>query len=244
MNQNIKDLYIKYLEIKDRGWIRMLRTGFNGPGYTLETLFGINENDSELPDFEGIELKTQKKTGRGKITLLNVNPKSNLGDPIKIILDKLGYADSEYPEYKVFNTSLYTNEVKKCGDYYLSINVNDRMKRVELCIQNYDNNELNLSVFWPYTVLQERIYKKLKYLAIIKYEEKEDKYKYIRYDQINVYKIKSFYHFIKILKKGKIRISFKIGLHKEKELFGQMYNHGVGFDIFNEDLDGLYKKIL
>ncbi len=244
MIQNIEDLYIKFLEIRDRGWIRTFRNGFNGPGYTFEMLLGIKENYSELPDFEGIEIKTQKKNGSGKIALFNANPKSAIKDPIGIILEKLGYPDKDYPEYKVFNVSLYANEIKKCGNNYLSINVNDKMKRIELCIQNYENNDLDINIYWPYELLKERLYKKLTYLAVIKYEEKLEKNLYIKFDQINVYKIKSFYHFIKLIKEGKIRISFKIGLHKEGELFGQTYNRGVSFDIFNDNLNELYKNII
>ena len=244
MIQNIEDLYIKFLEIKDRGWIRTFKNGFNGSGYIFEMLLGIKENYSEFPDFEGIEIKTQKKNGTGKISLLNVNPKSKYNDPINTILEKIGYPDKDYPEYKVFNVSLYANEIKKCGNNYLSINVNDKMKRVELCIQNYENNDLDISIYWPYELLKERIYKKLKYLALVKYEEKTENYKYIKFEQINVYTIKSFYHFIKLIKEGKIRISFKIGLHKEGDLFGKTYNRGVSFDIFNDNLEELYKKII
>jgi hypothetical protein len=244
MIQAIEDLYIKFLEIRDRGWIRTLKGGFNGPGNTFEILLGIRENYSEYADFKGIEIKTQKKSGRGKIALLNINPKSDKGNPIEIILDKLGYPDKDYPEYKVFNVSLYANEIKKCGEYYLSINVNNRMKRVELYIQDYNNNKLDLNIYWSFSLIQERINKKLNYLAIIKYDEKEDFSKYVKFEQINIYKIKSFLHFLKLLEKGKIRISFKIGLHKEKEQFGQIYNRGVAFDIFEEDLGELYNKIL
>ena len=244
MIQSIEDLYIKFLEIKDRGWIKTFKSGYNGSGYTFETLLGIKENFSEMPDFEGIEIKTQKKNGTGKITLLNINPKAQNGDPIDIILNKIGYPDKDFPEHNVFNVSIYANEIKKCGDYYLSINVNDRMKRVELCIQNYEKKELDLNIYWPYSLIQERLYKKLTYLAVINYEEKEEEAKYIKFDQIHIYKFKTFYHFKKLLKNGKIRISFKIGLHKCGELFGQTYNRGIGFDIFNNDLNDLYKKIL
>ncbi|MBR4262180.1 MAG: hypothetical protein IKQ35_02305 [Bacilli bacterium] len=244
MTQNIEDLYIKFLDIKDRGWIKTFKSGFNGSGYTFETLLGIKENYLDLPDYEGIEIKTQKKNGTGKLSLLNINPKAQKGDAIEIILNKLGYPDRDYPDYKVFNVSLYANEIKKCGNNYISINVNDRMKRIELCIQDYEKNELDLNVHWPYALIQERLYKKLTFLAVIKYEEKEEEAKYIRYDQINVYKFKSFYHFIKLMKKGKIRISFKIGLHKDGELLGQTYNRGISFDVFNDDLEEMFKKVL
>ena len=167
MIQSIEDLYIKFLEIKDRGWIRTLNSGFNAPGNTFEILLGLKENGSELPDFEGIEIKTQKIDGRGKISLLNINPKTDNGNSTEVILNMLGYPDLDYPEYKVFNVSLYANEIKKCGNYYISINVNHRMRRVELCIQNYEKNELNLNIYWPYSLLMERINKKLTYLAII-----------------------------------------------------------------------------
>jgi len=38
------------------------------------------------------------------------------------------------------------------------------------------------------------------------------------------------------LENGKIKLIIKINIHLDKEHYGQMYDHGCGFDISEEDI--------
>lgn len=60
MNEQISLLNKKFLEIKKMGWIKSKRKGHTGVGMTFEYLIGTNENNFEIPDFNGIEIKTKR----------------------------------------------------------------------------------------------------------------------------------------------------------------------------------------
>lgn len=62
--------------IASKGFVRTLRVGDTGVGYTLETLLGIRANSSRAPDFHGIEIKAGRaRTHRsGQATVFSKVP--------------------------------------------------------------------------------------------------------------------------------------------------------------------------
>jgi hypothetical protein len=69
----IDQITVKLIEIRDLGFVPTMRSGNTGIGYTLETLFGIKENNVRTPDFGEIELKSQRKNMSTPITLFTFN---------------------------------------------------------------------------------------------------------------------------------------------------------------------------
>ena len=55
------ELLNKLKNIASKGFIKSMRAGDTGVGYTLETLLGIKSNSSQNPDYKGIELKSIRK---------------------------------------------------------------------------------------------------------------------------------------------------------------------------------------
>lgn len=86
-------------DISSRGFIRTLRPGDTGVGYTLETLLGISANSSRAPDYKGIELKSKRtriSTDANRSTLFSKVPNwklSPVGSALGL-LDKRGYRDA------------------------------------------------------------------------------------------------------------------------------------------------------
>lgn len=60
MNITIDEIRKKLTAIKKMGFVKTLRKGPTGIGYTLETLLEIDENNISSPDFGEIELKAQR----------------------------------------------------------------------------------------------------------------------------------------------------------------------------------------
>ncbi len=77
-------------------WIRNMREGPTGVGFTLESLLGIPANNNRAPDYKGIELKAGRqnfKTPRSRSTLFSKTPdwqKSVCHSGLQL-LDKYGY---------------------------------------------------------------------------------------------------------------------------------------------------------
>lgn len=85
-------------EIAASGFIRTLRSGHTGVGFTLETLLGIEANSSTAPDYKGIELKSKRggakrKSARSnlfsKVPNWRISPVSGSTE----LLKKRGYID-------------------------------------------------------------------------------------------------------------------------------------------------------
>ena len=75
----LTELLGKFDEVKERGWINTMRGGDTGIGYTFETLLGIEENNDQIADFKGIEIKCKgMKEGRAsnstKFNLFQAGP--------------------------------------------------------------------------------------------------------------------------------------------------------------------------
>jgi hypothetical protein len=84
--------------ISARGFVKTLRVGDTGVGFTLETMLGIAANSSQSPDYRGIELKAKRSRAGGsknRSTLFSKVPNWKLspaGNALGL-LDRRGYLD-------------------------------------------------------------------------------------------------------------------------------------------------------
>ncbi len=77
-DETLSELLGFFDEISGRGFIRSLREGDTGIGYTFESLAGIEENNDRRADYKGIEIKCKQLKGSGgrggKINLFQQAP--------------------------------------------------------------------------------------------------------------------------------------------------------------------------
>ena len=93
----------KLAEVAALGYVRTMRTGDTGIGFTLETLLGIDANSSLLPDFEGVEIKAgrsrlpARRRGRSaeRVTLFAKTPEWGALRSREGLLDVHGYFDKD-----------------------------------------------------------------------------------------------------------------------------------------------------
>ena len=79
IDEVLSELLSEFDNIREKGWITSLREGHTGIGYTFETLLGIKENNDQLADYKGIEIKCKgvkegDRAGTGKINLFQAGP--------------------------------------------------------------------------------------------------------------------------------------------------------------------------
>jgi len=108
-SEALSELLDLFDAIKAKGYVRTLRAGSTGVGYTFETLMGIKENNDGWADFKGIEIKTfrskeLKLTGAEKTNLFLKEPRwkdglKSLAERVK----KYGYIDDE-GRYALYST--------------------------------------------------------------------------------------------------------------------------------------------
>jgi len=149
-----EELLSKMKQISGRGFIKSLREGDTGVGYTLETLLGIPANSSKKPDYKGIELKSIRQRNP-KGTFFSMVPnwkKSNLSD--KELIEKRGYYTEKFGPLKSLHQTLSTKKNKR--NLRLMLKEQDIYGGIEI------NNIFEMDVCWSLEELERRITSKHK----------------------------------------------------------------------------------
>ncbi len=245
MDENIKKLNTKFINICNMGWVKGKSKGSKNIGYTFELLLGKQIENFEIPDYEGIEIKTQRIFTRSYITLFNATPDGTYLFEIKRIRNTYGYPDSKLKNIKVFNISIFANEKKKLGSKYLFKLIVDRNKqKIYLCVFNVQGVLIDNQTFWTFQLLEEKVLRKLKVLAIVDalYSKHNDE-EFFKFNSISFYKLKNFDSFIDLVEQGIIGVTFKIGVFRSDKRYGEIHDRGTGFVIKRTDIEKMYEII-
>lgn len=238
--QVLKELKNKIITNK---WIESKSKGNSGVGITLESLLQKEKENFEIPDYKGIELKAKCSKKETHITLFSAVPDSYLFE-IKRILQEYGYPDSQYPQFNIFNLSVYGNRRIKLNDHYFKLYVDWENKKVILRIYDKKLNIVDELTSWSFDILQEKLERKLSKLAFVHAERKfEHNTVFFKYTQIDFYKLTSFEKFLILIENGMVRITFRISVYKDEKRLGQIYDHGTCFSIDENDISRLFEKI-
>lgn len=236
-----------FKEIKEKTinnkWIKSKGRGSSAVGLTFESLLQKETENFEIPDYKGIELKTKCSKKENFITLFSATPDSYLFQ-IKRLQSKYGYPDSELPEFNVFNLSIYGNRKIRLNNHYFRLHVDYSRKKVILRIYDKIGNIIDDITSWSFDLLKEKLERKLTYLAFISADRKfENNTVYFRYNDIKFYKLKTFDNFLWLIDHGMIKVTFRIGIHKNERRYGEIYDHGTSFCIGKYDIDRLFTEI-
>lgn len=244
MQKNISALYREFCKVKKMGWIKSLRKGPTGIGYTFETLINKFEENLPTPDFNGIEIKTIHVFSKRKIHLFNATPDGDLLYPINRLVDNMGYPDKLFPCCRILNISVNTKETTKIGYYKELILKVDYFNQKVFLDGTKNGKKIDLNVSWSFDLLEERIRLKMQYLCVIEACSKHiNGSEYYYYNRIHFYKIRGFNTFLKLLDKGIISITFKVGVFKSGNRVGKMHDRGTDFSLEYKNICLLYKEI-
>ena len=240
MLEDIKQLETKFNIINNRGWVKSLRKGATGIGYTFECLINKKEDCRPLPDFKSIEIKTIRNNSIKKIHLFSVLPDGDCDNPVQRMLSILGYRTKSNNKLRCC-VNVYANKYTQLGYYkFLILNVDEINRKIELLGVNNFNNSLNLNISWSFKLLEERVENKLMNLALIHADNKFiNSNEYFHYSNIQFYTFKGFDVFLNYVKDGTIDVGINIG-----EINGKYYSHGVFFSIKEKDLCKIYYPII
>lgn len=240
----MNELKEKFYKIKNNGWIKSIRKGSTGIGATFESILGLKENSLEIPDFNGIEIKTKRNYSNSYTVLFNYAPEGKYCHEIEKLKDKYGYPDKILKSYKVLNKSFFCNVKVRVSNYYFIIKVDKNLKRIILNIIDLYGNLIENNIYWDFEKIAEKLNKKLQFLAFVYADRKfVNNDEYFKYYRMDIYKLKDFETFINLLEKGIIRITFKLGVFRSGDTIGKLHNHGTSFDIIENDLVKLFNKI-
>lgn len=166
----LTELLGKFDKVKKSGWIDAMRTGTTGIGYTFETLVGVKENNEQIADYKGIEIKCQgmKEGGLapvGKINLFQAGPVWTIESTAKERIRILG---------KKGETGLYAchSQVTTIpNNLGLLLKVLSLNKTIDL------RKNTNALGYWSFKQLEKRLFEKHSRAVFIKAKTKKIKSK-------------------------------------------------------------------
>ena len=242
--EKIKKLQKEFEKISKKGYIKGIYNNYSSIGRTFENELSLPRNTMEIPDYDGIEIKTRRTYSKSYITLFTAVPDGERPMQIERIKNAYGYPYKRDRRYKALYVDIYGNDKTFGGiKYQYQLDVDREKHKIYLCIYDKYNNLLERDVCWSFIYLESKIMLKLQTLAIINAWVKEiNGWNYFRYHKIDFYILKDFDTFLELIENGIIKVTLKIDIHLDEKHYGQTYDHGCGFAISEKNITKLYSK--
>lgn len=236
------ELKEKINTIKKMGWIECPTKNYGCAGLKLEELLEINPENFEIPDYNGIEIKTKKSILNERISLFCAAPDSYLFEN-KRLYTLYSYPSKNDKQYKVLNINVNSKYKKLVSNQiYFQLKVNKEKEKIQLLI--YNNYKLiDTYTSWSFDLLKEKLERKLMYLCFVNVKSYYSNNKlYVKYTNDEYYKLRDFKKFINLIDNGIISISFRIDTFKNGNKKGKIHDHGTCFCIDKNNLELLFQK--
>jgi len=229
--KEVLELQEKIKSVNQKGWIKTLKSGDTGVGYTFETLIDIQANPSKEPDYKGIEIKCSRQNTSTLQTLFSKTPNyAKLTNKRKDLVVNYGYWDDEKNRYAL----------------YITINAREENSKGWKLEFDYIEEKIYVSkegqkiVYYNYKVLQDALAKKHKQTVFIKALSKNrSSNEEFLYESAFFCENSSFVNFISLMEEGRISLDFAI--HHNPET-GKTRDHGFLWRIKKEFIPLLFKK--
>lgn len=226
MNLTIKEIQKTLSEIKKMGYVKTLRKGPTGIGYTLETLLEIDENNISSPDLGDIELKAQRENHTGMTTLFTFNNKAWKMNPLEAIR-KYGSKDKDGRLGMYYTMGMTPNSAG------LFLYVDDDV----VSVRNVDGNTV---AEWQLSEIEKRFEAKVKNVLLVKAKvEERDGVEHFMFDRARLLSHGTTKAILKNqFENGQLLVDLR--LHDKGTM---ARNHGTGFRVYENNLDDLYEKV-
>ena len=243
MDSNIRELQRRFSKIKNMGYVKSVRSGSTGIGATFEFLLGKEEDDLEIPDFVGIEIKTKRSYSKSYISLFNAVPTGSGYYEVKRLRDYYGYPINGNKDLKQLYAEVFSNRLTRVGLwYYFGLKVDFEREKIFLLIYNHRDELVDDSTYWDFDILKEKLERKLSILALIKaWPNMINGIEHFKYYKMNIYILREFDSFVKAISEGKIRVTFRISSYDDEKKYGMVDSHGVSFAIREDDLLDIFE---
>ncbi len=226
MNITIDEIKKRLTAIKKMGYVKTLRKGPTGIGYTLETLLEIQENNISLPDFGEIELKAQRENHTGMTTLFTFNNKAWKMPPLEAI-KKYGSFD------KNGRKGMYYTMGMKPNSAGLFLYVDD----TSVSVRHISGN---IIAVWQLSEIEKRFEAKVKNVLLVKAKvEIRDGVEYFYFNRARLLSGGTSQSILKHQFENE-HLLVDLRLHDKGTM---ARNHGTGFRVFENNLENLYEKV-
>ena len=209
-------------------------------GYIVEEFLGLSKNDLSIADYEGIEIKCRKHSSPYPLKLFTCVVDGNGFFLTNEIFKKHSKTVIEKKK-RSFNYSFYASRhtrINKNAYGYLTVDYINKRILLTICSYYSLNND---TYYWDFKEIYERVKNKLYLLSIIEYNtEYINRNKYYNVDNYQIYKIRGFLEFLKLIETGIIHVTFSMDSIIDDQGVEHIHNHGIGFYIKYDNLHDLF----
>lgn len=222
---DLEEFKKRFQELKNKGFVKSLRKGSTGIGFTFETLIGLDENNLALPDIDETEIKAHRDNSHSMITLFTFNKKVWQINPLEAIR-KYGNYDDNGRLGMYYTMSLKPNSVG------LFLTVTDE----EISVQHTSGE---IIAKWQLSTLAKRFLQKIPALLFVSANTEERAgIEYFHFYRVQLMRDTTKELLSELFKTGNLLLDLR--LH-DKETRAR--NHGTAFRTFEDKLPLLFKKI-
>ena len=223
----LQDLTKKLHEIKEMGFIKSLRKGNTGIGYTFETIIGLEETNIPIPDIGGrVEIKTTRKDSSSLITLFTFN-RGVWQIKQKDIIHQFGYLDKK--GRKALKSTLFVDTKNPLG---LSLSLEDNKNIIYLLSPNG-----KILAEWDIYVIVGIFSSKLSRLLFVLADRRfTNRHEEFHFNEAYLLTDPSPRSFLEAFKKSLVGIDIRMHLKED----GSVRNRGAGFRIQEKHMTELY----
>lgn len=209
-------------EIKEMGYIPSMRKGPTGVGHTFEQIFGLDENNLQIPDLGGrIELKTTRRNSGSLVTLFTFN-RAVWQYEQKEIIKRYGYF-SEKDQRQALYYSIYSNQEHPSG-FKVIVDGNTLKLR---------HSGKDVAIWSIYRLVGALLYKLGKILFVIADTRTgENNTEKFYFNEAYLLEDPSEQKFIEAFKNSKVCLDIRMHIKEN----GSVRNHGTGFRIKEDEL--------
>ncbi len=151
LNNQINYLYNEFKKIKNMNYILGKHKGCANAGLTFENLLGLNNHSLEIPDFNGIEIKTKKIFSNRCIKLFTSVPDGEELFEIKRLVNRFGYPDKIDRHFNVMCGEIFCNKLNRIGAKYLyKLDIDYKNEKIFLEIYNKKSKLIDKNISWSF----------------------------------------------------------------------------------------------
>lgn len=244
MQENSRKLINEFIRISKKGWIKSVSKSIGSVGLTFEKELGKKPDSMYFPDYYGTEIKCTTYYSKYPLFLFTLAFDGPTFPEINRIVEKYGYYDKDYKDKKVLFEKLSCANYTIVNDKYkFKLEIDDKEDKLYLCIYNLYDELLEKKSFVYFESIKNHLLLKLNKLAIIyAFKKKIDKEDYFRYYKIDIYNIRSFETFLKLLKEGEIEVTLISRISKSGIDAGRYRNKNLVFHIKKEKISLLFNQ--
>lgn len=229
----ITGFLLKFDQLSAEGFVPTLRSGSTGIGYTLETMLGIEENNSPRGDFMGMEIKAF----RDDDLYMDDSEKMNLFLKEPTWIDGLSHAEHVrkygYDDDKG-RQAMYSTVKTKRNSHGWVLRVARSEQRVYM---RYEDNDV---AFWSFDILKKRLVEKhSEAVFVAAHARGNSEQEEFHYYAVTWCRDPALEAFVDLIVTGDVMLELRMHIGAN----GSVRNHGSAFRIKQNRIPSLYREV-